>query len=567
MPEIRSHSHWKYSALVWTGYFAFFFLIFLQYPLSGALTGNTDTWYNLSIFNDYGNRILAFLTGTELGNAIYPETSNQIFAEPYLGEALTFLVWKIFGISDLWAYFLFIVTTYALNGLGAFLLIRRFVNGFWPAVAGGFAFAASTFAFSQVELLNGIGWSTALFCLYFFHRFVQEKRNVWLFWSMFFGGIQIYSSAYVFVYQCILLVLMVLTERKIFLQDRQMIIKTGLGIVSMALWIFPFAWFYVLHSQISTSWNPFADDPTLIENFNLKPSDLIRSFDHNLIYPQIKHIEYGTVMRNHNYANLGLVIWALAVLGFWKYKKVRWFWGITILIGFLFAFGPSLQVGELKFPLPLKLLYEHTSLIDFLRIPARAFSLVVLGLALFAALGLENLIKKWNKTALILPLAFILIFTVENVPWKFYKIDALRFIEAPSYYQETLSQLPRSTVVANLPSGLFTDNQGYVEGLSVFSREYIYAHWQTKYKCNTLNGSCGYFPKSRLRNNDWMKAINQGENLQELLKTNGVQIVAWHEKLVLSDWEKPFGEFLAQSPYLEKIGSGDGVTLYQSKLP
>ena len=556
--KLRADSKLTLIALT---YLLFFLLVFLQFPLKNSLQGNSDTWYNLNIFCDYGNRIIAFFTGETLGNALYPESSVQIFAEPYLGEALTFLFFKLFQFSDLWAYYLFIVVTYATNGIAAFFLTKLYVKNAAAAFAAGWIFAASVFAFSQVELLNGLPYYFALLSIYFYQRYLWEKKLKLLIWCMVLGGLEIYFSAYIFVYQSLILGLVALFNWKLLWYDKKLLINSFAYLSIYLALIFPFAWLYVFNSSIKEAWNPMTME--LMENFNLKPSDFFRSLNSNLLYAPIHNIEYGTLMKNANYANIGVAAYIVAIIGLFRPFRFKWLFIVIALLGLIFAFGPSIDFGTVKFRMPMWWVYEYTDLMDFIRIPARAFSLWILAIAVFAALGLEILMKKVKYPHLLL-FAFVSFYLIENIPTSFHKYDSAAFLTPSQGFLTFFDAIDdNQTVIVNFPSSIFENRSN--DQISEFGREYIYAYWQTKHKKNTVNGSSGFFPQSKLRNNELMLNITSGNNLEQLIELNGVDYVAFHNKMVLDSTELAQLTFFSDSQFLNQLFENQELVIFEVK--
>ncbi len=126
----------------------------------------------------------------------------------------------------------------------------------------------------------------------------------------------------------------------------------------------------------------YANVPLQIAGINAptKPSDV------NALSPD-RQVFFG-------YLTLALAAHAV----FWKFRRA-FFWALTALVFALFALGPTLHIAgaDVNVPLPFLLLHE-IPIVNHIRIPMRYGIVVVFALAVLAAIGVEDLRARIQKS-------------------------------------------------------------------------------------------------------------------------------------------------------------------------
>lgn len=541
-------------------------LLFNQYRANDSLPGSTDSIYNLSIFKDYGNRVAAFINNEDLGNALYPEKSVQQFAELYIGEALIFNFFDLFVSNDIFCYYLFLSFLFALNGWSAYLLAFFFFNKHLPAIVAGLILASSSFAFSQIELLNGIPFAPLCLSLLFFLKYLKASSFKYLIFSSIFAAIQFYFSNYIFVYLIVsIIAIQILTKWTLLLNRKTYYHYMTAGLLGVLLLI-PYGIISDWGRPVTEAVNPI--NLELIKKFSLGINDFWRHLPQHRIYNFPQAPVLNETMKNVNFAFLGFVSYLFIFFAFLTrgIKNVKVISLIIMSIGLFFALGPYLSVGNKYYIMPMYSLYDWFDLQNYLRIPPRAFSLVILGGALLIASFLTQL--SYNKRV-ILSLIFLFLFFIENVPERFYTFKSAEMLSLPS----NLNQIPIKEVKAKtnmvfIPSSLLSGKAYNEYGVSEFSREYTYSYWQTKIKVNVINGTSGFFPKSRLDNNELLKGIMKAESLEKLIELNSLNyiVIIKRNSFILNEEELKQTNFVYNYPNLTLISETRDAAIFKVKL-
>lgn len=541
----------------------YFLLIFKQYPDNNSLPGNTDTIYNLSIFKDYGNSISAFFTNEQIGNALYPEKSVQQYAELYLGEALIFNVLDLISSRDLYTYYLFISILYALNGWAAYLLSFYLFKHHLPAVVVGFMLSSSSFAFSQIELLNGIPYAPFCISLLFFLKYLKNLQLRYLLLSSVFAAFQFYFSNYIFLYLIIFFIVVIFAKKWTILLKSKTYLHLLLASFIGLLLLLPYGIMADWGTPVQKAFNPI--NLEMIKKFSLGLNDFGRHLPNHRLYnlPQAKIL--NETMRNVNFAFVGFVSYFFLLLALFKkgYHVNKHIYIYLILIGILMAVGPFLNINGVYYKMPLYPIYKYFNLQNYLRIPPRALSLAILGVALLIGMYLSSLDKRKRN---VISLMFMFVFFLENVPKHFHQNNGDELLLPPSNLYIIADSLPLDqTNIAFFPSSILSDKVYNDYGVSEYSREYIYSYWQTKIKVNTINGLSGFFPASRLYNNDLMMNIEHDNNLERLIILNALDyiVVVKDKTLILSQQELTQIDFIYNSPFLSLISESENATLFK----
>jgi hypothetical protein len=258
--------------------------------------------------------------------------------------------------------------------------------------------------------------------------------------------------------------------------------------------------------------NPLTLD--LIPKFSLQISDLWRHLPNHRLYQIPQPPLINETVRNINFGFLGFVFvfFLIISLVYLPIKTFRW-WILLGFACFITALGPIIQWsgGEIKsiiYPL-----FYNTELYQFMRIPARIYSITIIVAIVIISLFLAYIDQ---KKSILFSLILIISFFFENVPEKFHLFSA-EMIKPPKEMLDFFKscKVKSDVVVAITPSSIFTGKPYNDYGISEFSREYIYAYWQTHIKVNMVNGMCGFCPDSRIKFNELLKKNGLSGFLQE----------------------------------------------------
>ncbi len=537
----------------------FFGLLFVQFPLAGSLPGYVDTWLYLALFNDYGNHIGSFFTGEALGHCLYPAGAPYAYLEPSFASAAFFLLFKLLRFDDLWAYYGFLVSIFTLNATAAFVLARQYLKQLVPAIFTALAFAASSFAFGNIENQNTLTYFPAIICVYHFREYLLQRNSINLILAMVVGGLQIYFGTYTFIFQSfVLLIIGLVHYREVFLANGW--VKVLLALPVYVLLALPYMVMYLSNPELNDFYNPSRGDMSALEALSLNVNDLYRVLPNNLLYG-IQHDLPQIFVYNLRSASLGFTFYFLAIMGILARPSFRWEVVIIALVSFVIALGPYITIDGQLITMPMGWLYQVTDLGAFMRHSARMFFITSLMLGLFAGYGIMAIAARTRMPALLVLLMAGGMFIIENIPFPFEKYESSQFIVDGNPYPEVVSS-DSLAVVLDLPSTLNFDNDDLGKPFNQFSREYIYMYWQSKHMQHSLNGAVAFFPPQRLTNANLTEKLPNDDALREVVFSNGVNYIVYHTRLELSG-EVSSLDLLNNTEYLERIAITDSYQIFK----
>ena len=548
-------------------YALFFLLLFLQFPLKGAIPGNCDSWLLISLSNSYVAKVGAFFSGSAATGAMFPAINIHAYGESAIGTAGIFIFFKLLGASDITAYYLFISTIFILTAYGIYKLAFVYTKHTPAAVFAGFAFTCSNFIFANIDDSLVFFYFFSALSLYYLKRYLKTARPGHLFAAAAIGGIEMYFSMYVFIFQTIILgIVFLFNAKRLFGKANRPLFFKCAGLY--ALLPLPYFLFY-LHSHLSLDVvNPFNVSGVIL-TCSLIISDLIRVLPDNLIYPTLGDGAdfpiYWAFLRKHAFIGISVVI--LAAVGFIRFSREKAELLTIGLIGFFFAFGPTIHLGGLEIPSPLALFYEAIPLSNYLRVPIRGYFLFSFTVSIFAAWGLLWLIEriKWNrsrKSLIILVLALSIHF-LENTPQplKAYVIEDYQ--EAPRACLDYFKG-KEGGVILDLPSEIGIAFAKSEYPLFQYNREIIYINWQTRHSQNIIGGVNGYYPRSRLEIQKEINAIPHPLALAKLARI-GVDHIVFHKQMTLPG-EGNILKGLDGSRYLVKVKEDEKTCVFKLNI-
>ena len=155
----------------------------------------------------------------------------------------------------------------------------------------------------------------------------------------------------------------------------------------------------------------------------------------------------------------GLVIWFLAILGWWKYRHPsRWFFAGWLIFSLLFALGDRIPF--------FIFFYKFFPLIKWMRVTTRLWIITNLFLAIFAALGLP---KKSSAVYALILLSFI---DISLINYKIFQKPAAVDPLPTSFYQAIADTHPPFRVYCNNP----IQSQQFVNALQL-AAGYTYSQY------------------------------------------------------------------------------------------
>jgi len=547
-------------------YLAVFFALFLQFPLKRALPGNCDSWIGLAYTNYLMARAEAWLTGTTMGLPMYPVPDALAYGEASWGFLL-YMPFKLVGMPDHWAYYGFISLIFALNGLSFTVLASRFLTSRAAVLFGGFAFSLSNMAFAHIDdsvlFFYALPFlSTALLV----DHFRDGSTRAPLLPAVLLG-LQIYVSVYVFVYSSLMVaVFFLFLARRHRIPPRTTLLRAAQFAVPYLVLVVPnFA--YRVHAYCDLCMIAPWDTAQVTQWASMEVSELLLALPDNRVYGWILDSPPGHwgATRKHNLVSLGVLV--LAAHGAFTWRRQRRLLLTILGLGALLAAGPHVMWrGEMAFPSPVLLLYEHVPLLSFLRIPSRAFFLSQFALCLFAAYSVGRLRARLpsHKAAIVPILLLFPLHFFENVPLPM-KAFSVPDARDPAVY-ETIRGLDADAVVAELPTlldfeylnwdgDLFADPAAFVHRVEgrpdlalgdrtsfdrswddtfQYNREVMYLDWQASHRLHSVSGVNGYIPTPRMIYQRHLHAL-PAPAACEWLVAHGVRFLVFHRDMVIED--------------------------------
>lgn len=572
----------------------FFALLFLQFPLKKAVSGNCDTWLALTYPGYTFEVIKSFFTGEKFGMPMYPVPNPLSYGESAPGIQLFIILIRSLGLADYWTNYIYITLIFSLTGLAVFIFAGNFTRTFYASLLAGFIFTCSNMCFAHIDDSIIIFFFLPALSLHFLTRWFKERKNKLLYISAILGGLQVYFSFYIFFYLFVLKLIFIIFysfQKKVKIKAviRPFMIYT---LIFSAISFPHIAFHYYTLTQLDFI-TPFEQMYT-IKMASLNPVDLLLVLPDNLIYPNLgKHLgipmNWGFV-RHYNFT--GLAAFILFIYSFFKWNKYRLFIGIIATSGIMLAIGPYFMFNMQElFPTPLYVLYKYIPILNFLRVGARAHFIFLFALSVGVALSAEKFSGKFRYPVIFLAVFFLLHF-FENTPFPMKSFDAKYTEEIPDAYSY-IHSLDHDSLIVELPSSMnieylnwndrtFNDPYNFIlknneqlkvdnlgmfvnswDDLFEYNREIIYMNWQMSHKLDSVNGVNGYFPTPRIIWQYHIGKIPEPESLR-ILKEWGADYIIWNSSMELETDKLKVAD-LKKSNCLEEIFSNNGSYAFKIK--
>ena len=602
--------------IVTAGFGLFFAALFAQLPLAGRLPGNTDTWFAIALSNTYGGRLAGLSGGDPPTTALYPGGNPIQFGESSPGVALVYVLIRALGFDDVNTYYLLLCLLFATTALAVFALARHYTGSDPAAVFAALAFTCSNFTLANIDDCVIVFFGIAALAAGLFSRFIEQPDRLRLLYTAaVLGGLQVYFSAYVFLFLTVWLGVLALDavpalrargdRSSAAAPPRRHLLAAGALYFGLSA---PFFGFYVGAMRAQEFVTTRSLDLLVTSVGSLDPGDLLRALPGNLVYPPgAPHLEaesaglarylydpetlratvedpdFQTLVRPYapagdesfwistrRRAHVGFLLYGLAFLALWQpYRWKRALVGL-FCVGLLIAFGPLITVAGATIPTPLYPINKWIGFTNLFRVPSRAFFLSLVALSLLAA----RMVAHWSRMlagrrpglARSLPFLLMALLLIENVPVPLPSFAGRRYAEPEAALKGFFAGRDApAAVVLHLPSRTGFSYAGAGQDLYPLNREIIYMNWQTYLRRNTMNGVNGYLPRSRVAAQRYIDRLPDDAALDGLLSLAGGAgplYIAFHGDLVLPG-EKDLLSRLEQAPRLRPVLRGDQAVVYE----
>jgi len=613
--EPAHRTSWR-CVIVIAGFSLFFAALFAQLPLAGRLPGNTDTWFAIALSNTYGSRLAGLSGGAPPTTALYPGGNPIQFGESSPGVALAYVAIRALGFDDVSAYYLLLCLLFATTAMAVFALARHYTGSDPAAIFAALAFTCANFTLANIDDCVIVFFGIAALAAGSFSRFIEQPGRVRpLYAAAVLGGLQVYFSAYVFLFLTIWLGVLALDAAPILgaradgasgaTPPRRHLLAAGVLYFGLSA---PFFAFYAgaMRSQEFVTTRSF--DLLVTSVGSLDPGDLLRALPGNLVHPPgAPHLEADSArlalylydpatlratvedpdfqtlvlpyapaedesfwISTRRRAHVGFLLYGLSLLALWQpYRWKRALVGL-FCVGLLIAFGPLITVAGTTIPTLLYPINKWIGLTNLFRVPSRAFFLSLVALSLLAARTVAHWSRRLagRRPGLARALPFLLgaAFLIENVPVPLPSFAGRRYAEPEAALREFFRRHDApAAVLLHLPSRTGFSYAGAGQDLYPLNREIIYMNWQTYLRRNTMNGVNGYLPRSRVaaqRHIDRLPDDAALDGLLSLAGGAGPLYIAFHRDLVLPG-EEDLLPRLEQAPRLRPVLRGDRAVLYE----
>lgn len=512
-------------------------LLFLKFPINGSLIGDLDIWFYVWQANDYYQWLFDRANYTQIN---YPIEDVYKFMDSPWGLSSLFIPLKLILNDDIWIFYFIIVIALSLNAISLKILMERFSVSEWIALPLAFAFNLNNFLISNIENLNLTILFPAIFAAVFLDKGLKENKLSYFIISSLFIFYQQCFSIYLFVFQFILFIPIVLKNHKILLKNLMM------WAVCIILLSFPF---FIHHNEFPLY---LLSEPykTIIINSNDANSiklikDYFRIHPGNIIYPAFQDISnpwrYGA--KSAFFGISSYILLAISFVYYYKVKQIRSMLPLLItgLLALLISLGPKYEMLHYEFMNPIGWFNQWLSKTVLFRHLFRAHILVIIISFIIIGIFLSKI-----KRGSLISVVFSLIFIVENLPFRYPLYHSSEFTTQSKELMEITKKIEPKSNLYFLPSCLIIGNEIEIsEENNPYKAEMIYNIWSKHLNLNIANGYMAQLPFSKFEN--YMYSCNLSEaGLQYLQHKENVDYFVLSKEFI-REKSKDNGSMLKQN--------------------
>jgi len=511
------------------------------------------------------HKLTTGLGGLWDANIFWPNHNALAYSDHLLASSILAAPFLLITSNPIFAHNAVTYVSFALGGLGMFLLARRLTGNFTAALVAGIIYAYCPWRFSQLGHESQLLTSQWLpFALLFFHRTMDERR--WsdaLFFGLFFG-LHALSSFYLAATGglAVGMVFMVELVRARGRLDKALWVRlTGAGLL-VALMIAPTMPPYYRVARSQGLVRTIAE----AESMSADPLDYFRAPPWNRLWGGITYqLENRySPYPNENRLFLGISVLILAGLGLFSRSKRRlereqktYLW--VAAVAFVFSLGPWLHICWHRLPVPLPYMAAYY-LPGFgaLRVPSRFAYVVEMGMAILAAYGMmrvsERIRSRSRKVIWVFAVPALVIAEFYSSPIPYHEVKSGDTV--PRVYR-WLAKQPDDFAIAEIPQ---------LPSLIVLPREkwgdgdplgFKYMYYSTYHWKNIINGRSGFLPHTSRHVIKSLAAFPSSATVN-ILRYLGVKYVVlhtgsyeWDDNFDTAGFARRVGTFL---PEVERLG-------------
>lgn len=467
----------------------------MTYPLALHLADHirdhADQYEYAWLLGYAAQKLLADPLGLFDANIYYPFKGSLAYSDSTLGSVVLALPVLLTTRNPILANNLLLLLSFALAGLGVYLLVWDYTHRWPAAILAGLIFAFSPVRMDHLVQIPNFSSQWIPLALFGLRRFWVERRPAWAAWFAVALSMQALASFY-FAYVVALMVAIYLAFRFARepgrLLDRPTIAPLLIALLVCAAIIAPVALPYF---QVQERYG-FRRTIEEAEYFSALPRNFLAVEPENRLY--------GPRMSDGMERVLfpGFVALALAAGGALSRRRGDES-GTYVAIGavaVVLAFGPSLHLTSLDRPvslpfhMPYWYLYQYLPGFQALRVPTRFGVMAMLSVAVLAGLGASGLasllatrlpgpISRLLAPATAAILAALALAEYVEVPLRFVPVPVGDSI--PAAYRWLAAQ-PERGVLAEVPINLVPDEQA------------PYCYYSTYHGWTLVNGKRSFYP-------------------------------------------------------------------------
>jgi hypothetical protein len=422
------------------------------------------------------------------GNILYPFPLSLAYSDSTLPNVLLGTPILLLTGNGILALNVLTLLTFALAGLGMYLLVLTRTGSRYAAYGAGLVYGFSPYLFDHVSQLPNISIEWAPFALWSFERFLTSGRTRWAAGFALATLLQVLVSFY---YAFILgigigiyLVVRLAQERDV-LRRRAWVARLLGATAVAALIAIP------LVSPYFTVEQRFGLQRTLseAEGFAAWPANFLSvtaSQRIQIVSPLVQLLQARDpsleIAAPERQLYPGTFAILLTVLALTRVRSSRWVGpALMLLIGVALSFGPTFHPRNdatisLPISMPYTVLFDYLPGFTALRVPARFEALTVMGLALLAGEGLSGgrgALKRWRAEyrwqrglVTISGLSCLALLTIESAD-HLTSVPALVGSQVPPVYRWLAAQ-PHPSPTVEIP----IDTNGFHESPRAFYSTY-----------------------------------------------------------------------------------------------
>lgn len=583
---------------------AFFFLlsVFFTWPLilhvhDGVVGSRNDTLLNTWIVTWDARTIFTRPWGLFQGNIIYPSRDVLAYSEHLFAlGVLAAPVYHLTG-NPVLAYNFLLFLAMVLSAFGCYLLVREWGGSRAGGLIAGAYFSFATYRITKMGHLHVYFSAFLPFMLLYEHRYLERggRKNLLLF-GVFLLAQSLASWHYLAF--CFFAAGVMWVWRAVFARRREEWRRMALLVAACALvllCVLPFALPYLRAHARLPGFERGTREAEAMYSVNLR--DLLVVTHHSVLYGGAPGPLTITETERVCFPGLAVPLLALAalVLLFLRRqrggegeggeelasrRKAALYFLILAASAFLVAMGP--QVMGVKNPF-YYLLYG-LGVMRFIRVPARFYTLVVLGLGVLAGFGAGEIASRvsahragssravargagpWAGKALPLLVTALVLVDLASTNMYVFRVPVkgevpevcswlreqgdVAVIELPTSPLGGLNRYDRDNDLAFTDVREYHDREAQAMYLSTY-------HWK-----KIVNGYSGYFPYFYRRVMMEMQGF-PSQRCVELLRGLGVDFVLWNWEWAPPQRREEYAARLREQPGLEEVTAFGSHTVYR----